>query len=162
MKTKISLLATLFIAASSFTTSVVAEPPAEGESQSPPEMVVHHDPACGCCGKWMAHMREAGFAIRSETGDDLRSVKQRFNIPGSLQSCHTAVVGGYAIEGHVPASDVQRLLAEQPDVAGIAVPGMPMGSPGMEYGNQRQAFDVVSFDEAGGTAVFNHYEARTE
>ncbi|MDT8449150.1 MAG: DUF411 domain-containing protein [Wenzhouxiangellaceae bacterium] len=160
MKTSIPLFATLLLVASSFTPGAVAETFANGESESLPEMVVYHDSSCGCCGKWMAHMREAGFAIRSETGDDLRSVKQRFNIPGSLQSCHTAVVGGYAIEGHVPASDVQRLLAEKPDVAGIAVPGMPLGSPGMEYGEQRQAFDVVAFDKSGQTSVFNHYDTQ--
>jgi len=161
MKTSIPLFATVFIVASSFTTSAVAEPPAQGESESLPQMVVYHDPACGCCGKWMDHMREAGFVIRAETGEDIRLVKQQFNVPASLQSCHTAVVDSYAIEGHVPAADVKRLLAEKPDVAGIAVPGMPMGSPGMEYdGTKRQEFDVVTFDKAGETSVFNSYEAR--
>lgn len=161
MKISKTVLATLVFLVPSFTTSVVAEPPARGESESLPEMVVYHDPACGCCGKWMEHMREAGFVIRAETGNDMRLVKQQFNVPASLQSCHTAEVGGYAIEGHVPAADVKRLLAEQPDVAGIAVPGMPMGSPGMEYdGNKRQKFDVLSFDKTGETAVFSQYEAR--
>ena len=162
MKTSKIVLATLVFLVPAFTMSAAAEPPAEAGSETLPEIVVYHDPACGCCGKWMAHMREAGFVVRSETGSDMASVKQQFNVPASLRSCHTAVVGGYVIEGHIPASDVKRLLAEQPDVAGIAVPGMPLGSPGMEYGDKRQAFDVVSFDNAGGTEIFNHYPAINE
>ncbi|MDT8319621.1 MAG: DUF411 domain-containing protein [Xanthomonadales bacterium] len=162
MKTPTHIFASLIIAASSFTASAVAEPPAEGQSESLPEVVVHHDPACGCCGKWMEHMRQEGFVVRSETGNDMASVKQQFHVPAPLRSCHTAVVDGYAIEGHVPAADVKRLLAEKPDVAGISVPGMPLGSPGMEYDSKRQAFDAVTFDKAGETSVFNHYEARLE
>ena len=162
MKTSKIVLATLVFLVPAFTMNAAAEPPAEAGSAPLPEMVVYHDPACGCCGKWMAHMREAGFVVRSKTGSDLRLVKQQSNVPASLRSCHTAVVGGYAIEGHVPASDVKRLLAEKPDVAGIAVPGMPMGSPGMEYGDKRQAFDVVRFDKAGGSETFNHYPAIKE
>ena len=153
------VIATLVFLIPSFIMSAAAEPPTEAGPETLPETVVYHDPTCGCCGKWMAHMREAGFVVRSETGSDMASVKQQFNVPTSLRSCHTAVVGGYVIEGHVPASDVKRLLAEKPDVAGIAVPGMPVGSPGMEYGETRHAFDVVSFDKAGGTETFNHYPA---
>ena len=159
MKTLKIVLATLVFLVASFTMTAVAEPPAEAGSAPLPEMVVYHDPACGCCGKWMAYMREAGFVVRSETASEMAAVKQQFNVPASLRSCHTAVVGGYVIEGHVPAAEVKRLLAEKPDLAGIAVPGMPLGSPGMEYGHKRQAFDVVSFDNAGGTETFNNYPA---
>lgn len=162
MKMSIHLITTLFIVTSVTSTNALAEPPADGALASVPEMIVHHDPACGCCGKWMEHMREAGFTIRTETTATLHELKRNLGVPANLSSCHTAVVGGYIVEGHVPAADVIRMLVEKPDIAGIAVPGMPLGSPGMEYGNQRQAHDVISFDEASATAVFNHYEARTQ
>lgn len=142
-------------------TGCFAETPPESAQVDEAKLVVHHDPNCGCCGKWIDHMEQHGFAVESILETDMNAVKQKLGVPEELPSCHTATVGGYVIEGHVPAADVKRLLAEKPDVAGIAVPGMPMGSPGMEYdGTKRQAFDVVTFDQAGETSVFNSYEAR--
>ncbi|MFU8831753.1 MAG: DUF411 domain-containing protein [Wenzhouxiangella sp.] len=162
MKTYAILLSALFFLTLPFAMSTAAEPHATGDSDSRPEMVVYHDPNCGCCGKWMEHMREAGFTVRAKTTGALHELKQNLGVPANLPSCHTAVVGDYIVEGHVPAADIERMLSEKPDIAGIAVPGMPLGSPGMEYGNQRQAYDVVSFDDAGETAVFNHYEAKLD
>jgi hypothetical protein len=124
-----------------------------------PEMTVYHDPNCGCCGKWVDHMRAHGFAVETVPTQDMSSIKLELGVPRNLPSCHTAVVGDYVIEGHVPAEDVKRLLAERPDAAGLSVPGMPLGSPGMEMGDRRMAYDVIRFDENGDTAVFNHYEA---
>jgi hypothetical protein len=106
----------------------------------------------------MEHLKEKGFTVVAEDTDDLAAVKVRYQIPAKLQSCHTAIVDGYIIEGHVPAEDIRRLLAERPDVAGLAVPGMPIGSPGMEVdGAETTPYDVLAFDKGGETKVFNSY-----
>ena len=101
-------------------------------SQPLPAALVHKSPTCGCCGLWVDHMRAAGFAVEVRNTDDLNPIKERVGVPYAKGSCHTAEVGGYFIEGHVPADDVKRLLAEQPDAKGLVLPGMPAGSPGME------------------------------
>ncbi|MFO1267217.1 MAG: DUF411 domain-containing protein [Rubrivivax sp.] len=120
---------------------------------------VWKSPTCGCCKDWIAHMETRGFRVRvHETGNT--SMRQRLGIPAALGSCHTALVGGYAIEGHVPAVDVMRLLAEKPAAAGLAVPGMPVGSPGMDgavYGGRRDAYDVLLVAKDGGMRVFASY-----
>jgi len=116
-------------------------------------MVVYKDPNCGCCTKWVGLMRSAGFEVSTRDTPDMASIKTRYKVPAALGSCHTALVGGYVIEGHVPADLITRLLKEKPKVLGLAVPGMPMGSPGME-GPTKDAFDVVTFDAAGKSTVF--------
>lgn len=115
--------------------------------------VVHHSPTCGCCGKWVDHARAHGIAVETRLTDDIQEVKRAFTIPASVQSCHTTIIGGYIVEGHVPADVIRQLLRERPVVRGIAVPGMPMGSPGME-GPYSQPYEVVTFDERGRTGVF--------
>ncbi|MEX0915388.1 MAG: DUF411 domain-containing protein [Wenzhouxiangellaceae bacterium] len=125
-------------------------------------MTVYHDPNCGCCGKWIDHMEQHGFTVESVHESNMSAIKRELGVPENLPSCHTATVGGYVIEGHVPADDVMKLLDERPDAKGLSVPGMPLGSPGMEYNNQRQAYDVVLFDDAGGASVFNHYPAQLD
>ncbi len=116
---------------------------------------VYKSPTCGCCSKWVDHLRHNRFTVRTTDTEDMDAVKARYKVPAALQSCHTAIVGGYVIEGHVPASDVQRLLKERPAIVGIAVPGMPVGSPGMEVPGQKPAaYDVVAFDKTGRTTVF--------
>lgn len=119
--------------------------------------LVHRDPDCGCCTQWNAHLRENGFEVQDETSRDMMAIKERLRVPAQLRSCHTAEVGGYVIEGHVPADIVQRLLAERPSgVAGLAVPGMPIGSPGMEVpGRPAQSYDIVAWDETGKTWIFD-------
>lgn len=102
-------------------------------------------------------MQAQGFQMDDRLMDDLEVIKQEHNVPSDLASCHTSIVNGYVIEGHVPAEDVKRLLEEQPDVAGIAVPGMPVGTPGMEAGDQRESFTVISFDQQGNRETFNEY-----
>ena len=102
---------------------------------------------------WVSHLRKNGFAVRSTDVPDMRSVKRQAGVPRAVSSCHTAMVEGYIVEGHVPADDVKRLLAERPDVRGIAVPGMPIGSPGME-GPNPQPYDVITFDEDGNLTHF--------
>lgn len=109
------------------------------------EISVYKTPSCGCCTEWVEHLEQNGFEVTVHSLDDLGPVKSRLGVPYDLQSCHTAEVGGYVVEGHVPAADVRRLLEERPDAAGIAVPGMPVGSPGMEYGDRKDAYDVILY-----------------
>lgn len=120
-------------------------------------VTAYRSPTCGCCGGWSEHMQAQGFQVKDQVTEDLEAIKQRFNVPTKLTSCHTAVVGGYVIEGHVPAADIRRLLTEKPDVIGIAVPGMPLGSPGMEAGDLKEPYTVFSFNENGQIGVFNEY-----
>ena len=117
-------------------------------------MTVFKDPNCGCCNAWIDHMRKHAFKVSSRDTSDVAAVKKTGRVPSRLVSCHTAFVGGYVIEGHVPAADVQRLLKEKPKVAGIAVGGMPVGSPGMEMGDRVDRYDVVAFTRDGRTSVF--------
>ena len=113
-----------------------------------PAVLVHKDPDCGCCGGWVKHMQAAGFAVTVDETADLRAVRTRLRVPPSLASCHTAEVSGFVVEGHVPAQAIRRLLAQRPAVLGLAVPGMPAGSPGMEGGTPR-AYDVLTFGADG-------------
>lgn len=115
---------------------------------------VFRSPNCGCCQQWMKHLQKAGFQVQDNIIKDLTPVKQQYGIPEELAACHTATVAGYVIEGHVPAEDIQRLLAENPDLAGLAVPGMPIGSPGMESGDYVEPYTVFSITNAGKTKTF--------
>lgn len=120
-----------------------------------PSVEVFKSPTCGCCSKWVDHLRAHGFTVHITEIEAIDEVKAKHQIPKAARSCHTALVGGYVVEGHVPAADVQRLLKERPAVAGIAVPGMPIGSPGMEVpGTKAQAYDVIAFTKQGTTRVF--------
>ena len=113
-------------------------------------IVMHRSPTCGCCVKWAERARAAGFDVAIEETQDIMAVKRKLGVPDALASCHTSVAGGYTIEGHVPLKHVQKLLATKPKVRGIAVPGMPLGSPGMEVpGYAGDAFEVFAFDAAG-------------
>jgi hypothetical protein len=111
-------------------------------------ITVHKDPNCGCCNGWVSHLREAGFTVRTVDTAELDAVKARLGVPADLAACHTAQVAGYLVEGHVPAAAVKRFLSEKPNASGLAVPGMPVGSPGMEGGNP-QPYEVVLFGPAG-------------
>lgn len=124
-----------------------------GQAPAAPTITVYKTPTCGCCAKWIAHLKTAGFTVVAHDTDDMSAVRERFGVPFRLGSCHTARVGGYMIEGHVPADLIQKLLAEHPAVVGIAVPGMVTGSPGME-GSNPVPYDVVAWDRTGRTWVF--------
>ncbi|WP_408095554.1 DUF411 domain-containing protein [Peredibacter sp. HCB2-198] len=117
------------------------------------EIVVYQSRTCGCCKKWVKHLENAGLKVRSVLLDDVGPIKRELNIPNNLSSCHTAKVGKYVVEGHVPASAIKKLLAEKPAVKGLSVPGMPMGSPGME-GSYSEPYDVLTFDGHGNNKVF--------
>ncbi|MGI9627826.1 MAG: DUF411 domain-containing protein [Longimicrobiales bacterium] len=118
---------------------------------------VYKSPTCGCCVKWVEHLEDEGFDVTVEDVDDINAVKQQHGVPQDLSSCHTAIIGDYVIEGHVPASTISDLLAEAPDIHGLATPGMPIGSPGME-GPNPQPYDVMAFDAAGNRGVFERIQ----
>jgi len=121
-----------------------------------PEITVYKLSTCGCCMKWVEHLKKNGFQVTVNEVPDVAGYKRQFGVPKELESCHTAVVEGYTIEGHVPASEILRLLKEKPVAKGLAVPGMPLGSPGMEA-SRKDAYDVLLFDADGKTSVYQHY-----
>jgi hypothetical protein len=123
-------------------------------AQAGPLVTVVKSPTCGCCDAWVAHLRRAGFQVRVTNAAEVTPTARRLGVPDDLRSCHTASVGGYAIEGHVPAADIRRLLSQRPAAAGLAVPGMPTGSPGMEHGNHREPYRTILFTRAGQRRVF--------
>jgi hypothetical protein len=117
-------------------------------------MTVHKSASCGCCAKWVEHVQKHGFTVKVVNVDDIMAVKAKAGIPDKLASCHTATVGGYVVEGHVPAADIKKLLATKPKAKGIAVPGMPMGSPGMEHGDHRPPYQTLLLKADASTSVF--------
>jgi hypothetical protein len=134
------------IALAIFAAGLVA--PAYRASAQIPAIFVHKDPDCSCCAGWVRHLRAAGFAVTVEEATDLQAVRKRLGVPADLAACHTAEIAGYVLEGHVPAAAIRHLLEKRPAAVGLAVPGMPAGSPGMEGGTPRK-YDVVLFGAAG-------------
>jgi hypothetical protein len=137
-------------------TTGAAPPSATGPTSKKPTITVYKDPSCGCCKNWIEHLIKHGYRVDAKDTRSMTEIKRTLGVPDALSACHTAVVNGYLIEGHVPAADIARLLKEKPKVAGLAVPGMPMGSPGME-GPRTQHYQVLSFDKTGKTKVFASY-----
>ncbi|MBS0336212.1 MAG: DUF411 domain-containing protein [Proteobacteria bacterium] len=129
--------------------------PAARAQQAPPIVTVYKSPACGCCGEWVKHIQASGFRVETHDVADMAPLKRRFGVPDELSSCHTAIVAGYTIEGHVPATDIKRLLRERTKAKGLAVPGMVVGSPGMEQGRPQPYATLVFGD--GGSAVFERH-----
>lgn len=125
-------------------------------SASAVPVVVYKSPSCGCCGEWVRHMRRNGYRVEVHDLDDVDPVKRRAGVPESLESCHTAFIGDYVIEGHVPAQSIARLLAEGPPVKGLAVPGMPVSAPGMD-GPGNDPYEVMAFAAKGGIKVYERY-----
>lgn len=132
-----------------------AQPSGTATARKLPRILVHKSPSCGCCGQWVEHLRKAGFDVDVREVDNLDPVKTRVGIPAGMGSCHTAEVEGYFIEGHVPASDIKRLLAERPKAKGLTLPGMPIGSPGMEHpSGKREPFVVRLVTQDGEVREF--------
>ncbi|MBK24537.1 MAG: copper amine oxidase [Halobacteriovorax sp.] len=121
------------------------------------EMVVYKNPSCGCCTKWVDHMREYGFKLTEKPIDNLSEMKDSLGVPQDKRSCHTAVMGEFVFEGHVPAASIKKFLEDENREKGLVVPDMPMGSPGMEYGKHKEKFYVYSFDSTGHTKIFERY-----
>ncbi len=151
-------IAFLLLASSLFTPLYAATVPEAGKK--PVEMTVYRSPTCSCCGKWLEHMKQDGFVVKDIKTDDMDGIKRQHGVPDHLKSCHTALGGGYVIEGHVPASDIRALLEKKPAVAGISVPGMPAGTPGMEMGGRNDPYAVVQFDKSGQATVFHDYSGQ--
>ena len=147
------ILCLLFLAATAFAGAAGADSPAPA---SAPAVTVYKSPTCGCCTGWADYLEENGFHVTVVDQRDLRDIKARYGIRPELQSCHTAIVDGYAIEGHVPVRDIRRLLADRPKVSGLTAPGMPAQSPGMA-GTEPKGYDVLSFDRDGRTELYSRY-----
>lgn len=123
-------------------------------------ITVYRSPSCGCCGVWLEHAQKHGFKVEDIKTEDMEALKQKHNVSSQLASCHTTIVDGYVMEGHIPVDDIKRFLTEKPEgFIGLAVPGMPLGSPGMEAGDTKQPFQVLAFNQQGETEVFNEYES---
>jgi hypothetical protein len=137
-------------------TTGAARPSTADTDPKQPVITVYKDASCGCCKSWIEHLIKHGYRVDAKDSPDMTEIKRSLGVPEGLTACHTAVVNGYLIEGHVPAADIARLLKAKPKVAGLAVPGMPMGSPGME-GPRTQHYHLLSFDKAGKTRIFASY-----
>lgn len=135
---------------------------AESADQSVHDIKVYRSPNCNCCHKWINHLEQNKFNVIDMLTNDMASVKDAVKLPKQMASCHTAIIDGYIIEGHVPTNDIRRLLAEKPDIAGLSVPQMPVGTPGMEMGDRKDAFAVFQFSKSGEYTVFNHYQVDVE
>ena len=133
----------------------IAQDSKKPSKESLPTVTVYRTPTCGCCGKWVEHLKSAGFTVSDHVIQNLETAQGRAKVPLNLRSCHTALVGRYVVEGHIPADVVKDLLRKRPNVEGIAVPGMPAGSPGMES-PYPVAYDVIAFDKNGATSRFAH------
>ena len=128
------------------------------ETGKPVDIVVYRSPTCECCGKWIEHLQKNNFNVKEIVTDDVQTIKDKYGVPKAMASCHTAIVEGYVIEGHVPVNDIMKLLKNKPKIVGIAVPGMPSGTPGMEMGDRKDAYNVMSFDKENHYEVFDSYE----
>jgi hypothetical protein len=120
----------------------------------PTPLVVYKSPSCGCCAKWVDHAKAAGFAVEIHDVEDVNVIKKKHGVPNELSSCHTALADGYFFEGHIPADLILKVLKEKPKIAGLAAPGMPVGSPGMEMGGRKDAFKVIALGRDGRTSVY--------
>ena len=136
--------------------TAAAQEKASAASSPMAPITVHKSPTCGCCANWVTYLRSEGFQVDVVDHDDLGPIKARYGVRPKLRSCHTASVGGYVIEGHVPADDIRRLLLERPSVIGLTAPGMPQMSPGM-HSVEPKGYDVLTFDEFGNLSVFSKY-----
>lgn len=146
-----SLIAAAFAATLSFTTTVNALETIQ----------VWKSPTCGCCKKWVSHLQEKGFSVIEHNTQDMQSIKRDFGVPAKIRSCHTAKVGNYVIEGHVPASDIKRLLkSKSTQISVLSTPGMPAGSPGMEMGDRKDPYPVIAYTKDKEFKLFNYYNSK--
>lgn len=159
MKRREAILGTIAVGLAACSRDPVsAQGPAAG-AQAGTAMTVYKDAGCGCCDVWVEHLQAAGFSVEVHERDDMRGIKEQAGVPLELRSCHTGQIAGYFVEGHVPAADLQRLLGERPDARGLAVPGMPLGSPGMEVEGRSDPYDVLLVARDGSTTVYAHHGA---
>ena len=120
-------------------------------------ITVYHDPNCGCCKDWIKHLKKHDFNVTDVPTGNMSAIKQQYNVPANMGSCHTAVIDGYVVEGHVPADDIKKLLKTRPDIVGLSVPQMPAGTPGMEQDGKKDPFAVMKFTKSGQIDSFSEY-----
>lgn len=148
------------IDASMFTVHVKTAIAANIENLDIPSITVYRSPACSCCGNWIEHMQKHGFKIQADIKTEhVEEIKQKYHLPENLASCHTAIINSYVMEGHIPADDIKLFMQQQPQLAGLAVPGMTVGTPGMELGNEKQPFSVMTFNHQGEVKLFKQYQS---
>lgn len=149
------MLRTVGLAAiASLSTALAIAPEPRPGTPARPHVTVYKNPQCGCCKLWVDHLRKHAFTVTTKDTSDVAPIRRSAGVPDAHRSCHTAFVDGYVIEGHVPAEDIERLLAEKPKVAGLAVGGMPIGAPGMEVGTRKDTYEVIAFHRDGTTRTF--------
>lgn len=124
------------------------------------DIIVHRSPTCSCCGKWIDHLKQNNFNVKDIVTENVQGIKDQNGISKELSSCHTALVGGYFVEGHVPAEDIKTMLKNKPNIAGLSVPGMPSGTPGMEMGGRKDPYQVISIGKDKKVDVYHNYEAK--
>lgn len=122
--------------------------------------ITYKSPTCGCCNEWVEHMNDHGFTIETVDTQDLNRIKKQYGIDHQLASCHTTIIDDYVFEGHIPADDIKRFLKEKPQLTGLAVPGMPIGSPGMEYGDRKDPYQVIGFSETGMPTIYSSHHQK--
>lgn len=157
MRRTLSIIAAAGVLAAGLGLSLAAQ--SASSPGAKPKVNVYKSPTCGCCSLWVEHLKTNGFEVEAQNVSDtqLNAIAMQGGVTDDLRSCHTAKVGNYTVEGHVPAADIHRMLKDKPAIAGIAVPGMPMGSPGMEQGGRKDPFDTVAFTKDGKKTVFEKH-----
>lgn len=157
MKQLLILVFTLTLLPSAYAESIWAPKQTPALIEKPLNITVYRSESCGCCKDWVNHLKQHNFAVEEIISNNMNAVKSRLGLPGELASCHTGLIDGYIIEGHVPAQDIKKLVHNKPDVAGLSVPQMPHGTPGMETG-RKDNFHVIAFDKKGNLSAFNTYQ----
>lgn len=158
----LTIFVSLLLTFSVFSDSAMAQSVWDRETEfysEPLNIKVYRSPYCSCCEGWMEHLTKHGFQIEAVKTEDMEAIKQQFNLPAKLASCHTAIINGYVIEGHVPADDIKRFLKQKPELLGLAVPEMPRGTPGMDMGAAKDPFEVVSFSKTGSQTALHKYQS---
>jgi len=153
----VSMLFVILLSACDSPQAPTATTTPDPNTVSKPLITVYKSATCSCCNRWVSHLEKNGFTVKAIDVPNVTPYKQKSGVTPALASCHTAFVNGYVVEGHVPASDIKRMLKQKPDIKGLSVPAMPVGTPGMEMGDQKDPYDVVSFDKNGKTKVYKSY-----
>jgi len=156
MLSKLVLTVCLFVSVSVSADAETKVSPASEKIKK--EIVVYRSPTCGCCGKWIQHLKDNDFTVIDKITVDVQAIKDKYGIREPLASCHTALVNGYVVEGHVPAEDIDTMLNLKPNIKGLSVPGMVVGSPGMEMGKRKDPYKVISFDANGKLSLYRDYK----
>ena len=142
----------------SYAESIAIDSPVIAAVDMKIKAVVYRSPTCSCCSKWVAHLRQNNFDVVDNVLADMSTVKAQYGITPALASCHTAVIEGYVVEGHVPADDIKRMLKNKPQISGLTVPGMVVGTPGMEMGDRKDPYKVLAFDKTGNLTIYKSYD----